>query len=497
MTFMIIDLRSAQSSRPTQSSRPPKSASRIIRSGAIVLSLALLAGACSDSGDKQATGAASTKSTVDPKSCPTDVLAKVTKPVDITFWHSMADANESTLKAMIADYNETQSKVRVNLQFQGGYDDTAKKYRATLQEGDLPELVQLHEIYPRMMIDTKSTIPVQACIDADDYDLSDYLAAPLSQFRVDDIQWSMPFNSSVPVLYYNKAAFKKAGLDPDVPPTTFEEMRAMSQKIVTSGAAKSGIAFELKADPIAEWMSLANQPLVDRSNGRDGQATKATLDSKAGLEIYQFMDKMIDDKLAISVGRNTANIDHLLALAKGDAAMAIFTSAALGSVLSVLASGQFPGVDPGVAFLPGPHDPKGKGGVFVGGGSLHIVKKGSTPEQRAAAWDLTRWLNEPAQQARLHLATGYIPIRKSAIESPEIVSYWEANPLFRVGYDQMLASKTTNGSAVFGAYQSVEEIIIASLERMTLEAQDPAKAIAQANVEATAAIKDYNERIGG
>ncbi|MBI1844057.1 MAG: extracellular solute-binding protein [Actinobacteria bacterium] len=306
--------------------RPAMPRRGILRMGSVLVALALLAGACGDSDDDKAADKTSAKSAVDPASCPVEALAKATKPIDITFWHSMADANESTLKAMIADYNASQSKVRVNLQFQGDYDDTAKKYVATLQQGDLPELVQLHEIYPRMMIDTKSTMPVQACIDAENYDLSDYLAAPLKQFNVDGIQWSMPFNTSVPVLYYNRAAFKKAGLDPDLPPTTFEEMRSASEKIVSSGAARSGIAFELKADPIAEWMSLAGQPLVDRGNGRNGQATKAAFDTKTGLEVYRFMKTMMDDKLAISVGRNRAGVDHLLALAKGDAAMAIFTS---------------------------------------------------------------------------------------------------------------------------------------------------------------------------
>lgn len=459
----------------------------------VLVAVALLAGACGDSDDDKAADKNSAKSA----SCPVDAVAKATKPIDITFWHSMADANESTLKAMIADYNASQSKVKVNLQFQGDYDDTAKKYVATLQQGDLPELVQLHEIYPRMMIDTKSTMPVQACIDAAKHDLSDYLAAPLKQFNVDGMQWSMPFNTSVPVLYYNRAAFRNAGLDPDLPPTTFEEVRSASEKIVSSGAARSGIAFELKADPITQWMSVAGQPLVDHGNGRNGQATEAVFDTATGREVYGFMKTMIDDKLAISVGRNRAGVDHLLALAKGDAAMAIFTSAALGSVLGVLASGQFPGVEPGVAPMPGLRDPKGKGGVFVGGGSLHIVEKGSTPEQRAAAWDLVRWLDEPAQQARLHEATGYIPIRKSVAELPAIVNLWKSNPLFRVGYDELIASGNASGSAVLGAYSSVEDVIIAGLERMTLEGQDPAEATRRASVEATKAIKDYNERVGG
>lgn len=464
---------------------------RFLCGTSVLVALLLVGSACG--GDSKKTSNASGSSKVDPKDCPVEVLKDLKNPVDITFWHSLADANESVLKSMIDDYNASQNKVKVNLQFQGDYDDTAKKYVATLKRGDLPELVQLHEIYPRMMFDTKSTIAIDACIEANNYDLSDYLAGPLKQFEVDGLQWSMPFNTSVPVLYYNKKAFERAGLDPEAPPTNFEEMRAASEKIVSSGAARSGVAFELKADPVAQWMSIAGQDLVDQDNGRSAQATKAVFDTKTGEAIYQFMDTMIDDKLAISVGRNRANVDHLLALAKGDAAMAMFTSAALGGILDVLGSGQFPDVEAGVAFMPGPADPKAGGGVFVGGGSLHIVKKGSTPQQRAGAWDLIRWLNEPAQQARLHEGTGYIPIRKSAAGLPNVVALWENNPRFRVGYDQLLASENASGSAVIGSYRDIEEIIIKSLERMILNGQEPGAAVAQANREATKAIADYNK----
>lgn len=466
------------------------SASRAV---VFLMALGLIASACGGDDDKASSVKDDTK--LDSKDCPVDALAKVDKPVEITFWHSMADANESVLRSMIDDYNASQSRVKVNLQFQGSYDDTAKKYVATLRQGDLPQLVQLHEIYPQMMIDTKSTMAVQTCFEASKYDLSDYLSAPLNQFKVDGIQWSMPFNTSVPVLYYNKVAFERAGLDPERPPTTFDEVRAASEKIVSSGAARSGVAFELKADPVTQWMSIASQDLVDHGNGRMERATKSTFDTQKGLKIYQFMKSMIDDKLAISVGRNKAGVDHLLALTKGDAAMAIYTSAALGGILDVLGSGQFPDVQPGVAFMPGLVDPKAKGGVFVGGGSLHIVKKGSTPLQRAAAWDLIRWLDEPAQQARLHEGTGYIPIRKSAAELPSVVALWKDNPLFRVGYDELAASGNAVGSAALGNYPSVEDIIVASLERMILKGQEPAATVAQANREATDSIKKYNDRL--
>lgn len=466
---------------------------KFLFSGSALVAVAMLA-ACGGGGNKDDSQA----STGDKNRCPVEVLKKTTKPIEVTFWHGMADVNEETLKAMVNDYNASQSKVKVTLQLQGTYDDVAKKYLATLREGNPPEIVQVNEPYLRSMIDSKSVIPIQVCLDADNYETDDYLAIPLAQNTVDQKLWAMPFNVSVPVLYFNATAFKKAGLDPATPPTNFEELRAASEKLVSSGAARSGVAFELKPAYLEQWSAMAGVSMVDHANGRDGLATKATFDNKTGLGIYQFIDQMLDDKLAISVGRNRAGFDHLLALAKGDAAMTFGTSAALGSVLNVLASGQFPDVEAAVASMPipGTGQPASNGGVLIGGGSLYIVEKGTTPEQRAGSWDFTKWLNEPAQQARLHVATGYVPLRSSSVSLPEVVDAWKKTPQLRVAYDSLLASKATKGGPVIGSFFDVSNAIVASLERMTIEGEDPSKALSKANADATKVIKDYNKRMG-
>ncbi len=462
----------------------------------LLVALGLLAAACSDGGGDDAApsngdGGTTTTAAVEPDRCPVDALDEASGPVRIDVWHAMTAENETTLVALTDEYNAAQDLVEVNLVFQGSYDETAQKYLASARGGSLPAIVQLEETRLQTAIDSRTMVPAQACVEASGYDLSDHLPAVIDQYTVEGQLWPMPFNTSGPVLYYNTNLFERVGLTEDDVPTTLEELREVSQHIVDSGAAPYGFAFELSPWYLEQWMAKGGQPLVDNDNGRTNRATRSTLDSPLALEIFTFIDGMIDDGLAMNVGRNASGIDALLAIASGDVGMTFGTSAALGSILAVLESGQFPDVGVGVAPLPGPTG----GGVVVGGAGLWLVERGQSPEQIAAAWDYVRWLNEPEQQARWHVGTGYMPIRRAAIESDEIQALWTEQPFFRVAYDQLLASEAEFGGPVIGDYEGVRDAIVEALERMILQGADPAVVLADATQQADQAIDAYNRSV--
>lgn len=449
-------------------------------------------GAVDGTGAGDGTGAEDARAAAQER-CPTDALAEVTEPVAITFWHSMGAENEAVLTSLTDAYNASQERVRVELAFQGSYDETAEKYLASLRGGELPQLVQLEETRIQLMIDSGSMLPAQVCIEASEYDLSDHLQPVLDEFTVEDVLWPMPFNVSNPVLYFNTKAFEAAGLDPADPPATFEEVRAAAQQIRDTGAAETGYALELSPWYVEQWFAKADEPLVDNGNGREGRASELLLDNATGEDIFSFVDGLVDDGLALNVGRNPSGRDSLVALGSGQAAMTISTSAALGSIIAILESGAFPDVGLGVGPLPGPTG----GGVLVGGAALWIVDEGSTPEESAAAFDYASYLNEPASQAQWHAGTGYLPIRTSSAELPEVADKWAEQPQFRVAYDQLLTSGAEFGGPVVGAYAEMREQIVRGLERIVLEGQEPADALATSVEAANAAIADYNDRVGG
>jgi len=431
----------------------------------------------------------------DAAACPVDALESATSPVEITFWHSMTANNEVTLKALTDEYNASQDAVRVTLAFQGTYDESSDKYITALRGGDLPNVVMLEETRIQPMIDTRSVLAAQACVDADDYDLSDHLDAVIDEFTVGGDLWPMPFNVSGPVLYYDTNDFEKANLDPDDPPSTYAELEAAAKAIKESGAAKSGMALTLSPGNIEQWFNMAGEPIVDNGNGRDGRAETALLDTETGVEALEFMSRMMEQGLAVNVGRNANEADNVLALGAGDAGMTIGTSAALGTIWAVKGAGQYAGVGVGVAPMPGP-ETADDGGILTSGAALWIVDKDASDEEKAASWDYVRFLNEPSSQATWHLGTGYIPIRKTAIEDAKVQELWQRRPTFRVAYDQLAGSNGGSGP-IIGAYKEFREALVEALEKVMVEGADAESALQAASDQATDAIRSYNERVGG
>ncbi len=428
--------------------------------------------------------------------CPLAVLKQATKPVQITVWHSMARANEQILQSMTNKFNSSQGAVQVKLINQIDYVQTFNKYKSGLASGDLPDIVQLQETDQQQMVDTGTVLPAAVCAKADKYSFSDYEPRVVNYFTIKGSLYAMPFNTSSPILYYNKRAFSAAGLDPDKPPTTFAELRQDAVKLKANGVSAP---LGLKVEPgfFEHWMAKAGQLYVDQRNGRQGRATKTVFDDKAGRSIFTWLAGMVKDGLATTnPALGTGTFDNLLGIRSGSHAMAIDTSAALATVEQVLAAGNDPNVELGVAPMPGPTSPKG--GVLNSGGELFIVNK-SKPEKQAAAWQFVKFLDDPAQQTAWAIGTGYLPIRKTSAASQEMKDYWAKNPTYKVAFDQLVGgvnSAVTAGS-VIGNFKGVRDAVQDAENSMFLEGKDPKSALKAAAGNATAAMKDYNTRLGG
>ncbi len=267
----------------------------------------------------------------------------------------------------------------------------------------------------------------------------------LLSYQTQGVQWSMPFNVSDPVLYYNMSAFEKAGLDPNDPPVTLDELRAVSQQLVSSGASGTGIAFDSGVDSgggwfIEQWFARAHELYADNGNGRLAPATKVLYDGPTGVKLLTEVQSMINDGLAVTVGDNPSGQDSLLKMADPvkPAAMTIATSAAIGTVISVLDGGLIPGITSaqlGVGPMPGPGD---VASAIVGGASLYVVD-GKGDAQAAAAWDFIKFLTSAANQSTWAAATGYVPIRQDALDLDPLKTTYATDPRFKVPYDQLLA----------------------------------------------------------
>jgi sn-glycerol 3-phosphate transport system substrate-binding protein len=233
---------------------------------------------------------------------------------------------------------------------------------------------------------------------------------------------------------------------------------------------------------------------VNNGNGREARATAATLETPIATQIWSWWKDMVQSGLALNTGGAVGNIDHMLAVGTGDAAMTIEASGVLGTVKQVLEEGQYKTVRIGTAPLPSIN---GGGGVPVGDGSLWISKAAS-PATRAAAWQFIKYMSAPEQQASLAVEGGFAPIRADATTIPALAEKWAAEPIYRVSYDQLTTGTedaSTAGSLI-GDYQGVRDAVRDGLLSMLTAGLSPTAALQKAEREADAAIKAYNDRIG-
>src|SRR5688500_6667305 len=197
------------------------------RLATLALALTMVAAACGGTttpgGGPAATGAGDMSALAPGK----DVAAAAT----MTWWHAMSGVNGEAINKIVAGFNSSQSKIKVTTVFQGNYDDLLAKLNTAIASNAAPALVQVYDIGQRYMYDSQQLVPMQAFIDRDKFNTSDFEPAVINYYKYQDKLQSMPFNASTPMLYYNKDAFREVGLDPAKPPVTFTEITEAAKKL--------------------------------------------------------------------------------------------------------------------------------------------------------------------------------------------------------------------------------------------------------------------------
>ena len=420
----------------------------------------------------------------------------------ITFWYGLTGFNGSIVQQVVNQFNSSQSKYYVEAIQQPNYDDTINKLNTSLAGGNLPNVVQIYDIGTQRMIDSKRILPVQDFITKDQPDLlSDLEPAVASYYTVGGKLYSMPFNSSAPVMYYDKNAFKEVGLDPEKPPRTYDEIFAAAQKLVKKDASgkiiRSGVDFTLYGWIFEQELATQAAFYADPNNGRDGRATKLVFNNPAGENWLNFLKKLQDAGVGRSVGRasGTTNGTTLGANFSTGAAAITFESIANLRGWSSQAAKAGGKVDIGVAYLPKPAD--APGGVIIGGASLWITDQGSADQQQGA-WEFVKFTAQPETQAFFASNTGYYPTRKAAYNVQSMKDALAKYPQFQVAVDQLRAtpaSKPTAG-AVFGTFVGTRVLVEGAMEDFLLGKTATAKAALDAAAsKANDTLTEYNSTV--
>ncbi|MBR8740495.1 ABC transporter substrate-binding protein [Nocardiopsis sp. MG754419] len=409
---------------------------RGVKAAALLASLGLLLSACS--GDDGAGGGGGDLSAPGP-----EVLDDLDEAVQVEFWHSMDATNGQVLDELIEGFNaENEGRVQVTGSFQGDYDTALANHRAAIQQGDTAELIMIYDLGTQFMIDSGQTVPAQSFIDEDGYDTAEVEEALLNYFTVGGELRSFPFNNSTPLMYINRDAFEEAGLDPDSPPTDLAEIREAAEDLTITDDDGTVVQYGFGAAVygwfIEQFMARAAVPYCDNSNGRDGRATEVLFDDPKIVELVEWWDGMIEDDLAVQIGRNTD--DGAAAFTSGRAAMTLESTGSLGGYIEQsdfeVGAGYFP--------LIGADDP---GGSIIGGASLWINGEGHSPEEVRGSWEFVQYLLTPESQSVWHAGTGYLAVNTEGYNGPEAQERAEEFPQFSVAANQLADSEINENTA--------------------------------------------------
>jgi len=349
----------------------------------------------------------------------------------ITFWHSMGGAGLNALNEIVDDFNRSQEKIQVNAEFQGTYDEALTKFHSVAGTGSTPHIMQVFEIGTMSMINSGQIVPIQTFIDADGYDMGILEKNIINYYKIDGKFYSMPFNSSTPVMYYNKDAFKKAGLDPDNPPQTFEEIIEAGKAIKKANPKMKGFALQAYGWLFEELLANQGALLMNNNNGRTGTPTEIGFKEEEGKSVFRWVEQMVKDGTFANYGTNGDNM--IAGFLAGDVAMFLQSSA---NARNVIDNAPF---EVGIAFLPHPAN-KERQGVIIGGASLWMIAGKPEAEQKAA-WEFMKYLQTPEVQAKWHIGTGYFAVNPAAYEEETVKKAYEKMPQLKVTVDQLQTTK--------------------------------------------------------
>lgn len=412
------------------------------------------------------------------------VLTESGEGQTITFWHSMGGVNGEAIDYLVKKFNEENEKgITVEAQYQGNYDDAINKLKSA-QIGNMgADLVQIYDIGTRFMIDSGWVVPMQQLIDADGWDVSQVEPNIAAYYSVDGQLYSMPFNSSTPIMYYNKDMFAKAGITEI--PDSLPKIEAVADKLVKEGGAGEVISLSIYGWFFEQFTCKQGLNYVNNGNGRQDVATAVEFDQNgAGVNTLTAWKSLFDKGYAPIVGRG--GDAGLADFSAGKAAITLGSTASLKQILNDV-NGKF---EVGTAYFPKVSDAD-QGGVSIGGGSLWALNNEDAAKQ-AATWEFVKFLVSPESQAYWNSQTGYFPVTTAAHEEPVFKENIAKYPQFQTAIDQLHDSKPESAGALLSVFTECRTIAETEIENMLNGGVSPEDTVAKIAEQDNKSIEEYN-----
>lgn len=403
----------------------------------------------------------------------TMIAAPVAAETELTMYYPIAVGGALTevVDGIVAKFEEANPDIKVNAIYSGNYDDTRVRALSAIASGEPAQLAVMFSIDAYDLIEQETIVAFEDIEGVDTAWLDSFYPALMANSRIEGKTWGIPFQRSTIVAYYNKDMFREAGLDPEAPPASWDELVSMG-KALTKGDTY-GLMIPSTGYPYWMFQALAIQ------NGKElmsGDGLETYFDDPAVVETLEFWKSLSTEHGIMPTG--TVEWGTLRqAFLEGQTAMMWHST---GNLTAVKNGASF---DFGVAELPANVRP----GSPTGGGNFYVFQD-TTDKERAAALKLIEFMTAPEQAAEWSIATGYMGVSPAAYETEALKAYTVEFPPALVARNQL-----ENAVAEFSTFETarVRDGLNNAIQAALTDAKSPADALAEAQAAAERLLKDY------
>lgn len=408
--------------------------------------------------------------------------------VEITFWHGMMASSVPALNDLIKKFEELHPHIKVNAQTIPNGDAGIQKIMTSLQSKTTPDVSWIYADYMEDLVLSDAIYPMEEFINGENgiskEDLEDIYQSLRTYASWKGTLYSLPMEATNLALIYNKDMFKAAGLDPEKPPKTWDELYEFSKKL-TLDKNKDGnfeqVGFFVPVFPSSGsrngWMVWQFRPFIWQAGGEiiEADQSKVIFDSKEAISALSLWQKLFKEQKL-----STFTSDFDMAFVSKQLAMAMDGPWSLPRYKDLMKNLNW-------AFAPLPAGPS-KQATIVGGEYLAIFKQSKHPKE---AWEFIKWIISPEAQAQWAMSSGYLPIRRAVAKIPEFQKYLSENPNYKVFVDQMEVGQAER-SIDYGGMQ-ITRYLGEAIENVTLGKGDPREELVKSAAKSNKILKEQKK----
>ncbi len=393
-------------------------------------------------------------------------------------------------QSLVDEFNAAHPDIEIVQTKVDGSDLTAKLQSLPVEQ--LPDIVITEPAALKFLVESGLVIAPGEC---PDIPVTDLLPVVKATYSLAGQLEATPYGVSTPVLMFDAAEVRRAGLDPAHPPKTLDELRAASKQVVDSGVSPYGfVAFDDDGGFLINEGNAQSETLIaSPANGHDGDDMTVRLHTPANVAAMQWLVDVVKTGGGVWIGGDPSAQEDLVKIVdpKEGGVFSFHTSASIGDILQAMQAGSFlPGVELGVGPMPGP----GVAGT-VGGNAMFLLDHGSS-NRAAAAATVVAWLSASDKMAAFDAATGYVPPSQSVADDPAIVSAYAQFPQLRVAFDQLSASSGNDAAAgtAFGPGRQIDDSMQDMTTKIIADGLDPATALSQTSAIINTLLSTYADQ---